>query len=567
MFDVAIVGGDVVDGTGAPRYRADVGIKNGRISTIGTLSEGARLQLDARGKVVAPGFIDVHTHFDAQVVWDPYLTPSPLHGVTTAVAGNCGFTLAPMEDHAETYLTEMLARVEGIPLGTLRAGVDITWRTFEEYLARVDGNVAINVGFLVGHSTVRRVVMGDDFRRTANEEEIAHMERLVDESLAAGALGFSSSLSDTHNDGNNEPIPSRFATDEEILRLCATLRPHSGTWLEFLPWATGPFPDERAMLMAQMSATASRPLNWNLLVVRSDLSDIAENRLAASDVAAAHGGLVQALTLPMPMTMWINLDSAVLFDALPAWADVLGRERADRVRLLADSSVRRRLVDATRDCGRIWYDVERLRFDHVDSPAFADVVGRTVADAARLRGVDAFDLLFDVALADDLHTTFVVPAQGDDADSWRLRVDAWHDPRTIVGGSDAGAHLDMLDGFAFFTDFIGPTVRDRQLLPLETAVRMVTDDVARAIGLTARGRLGVGYAADIVVFDEAEVAACPVEVRGDLPGNGYRLYSAAKGIDVVLVNGEVIVEQGEFTGARPGTVLRSGRDTATVPVG
>lgn len=294
MLDIAIVGGDLIDGTGVQRRRADVGIRDGRIVAIGTLEEDAHRRVDATGKVVSPGFIDVHTHFDAQIVWDPYLTPSPLHGVTTAIGGNCGFTLAPMEEHAATYLTEMLARVEGIPLETIRAGVDITWRTFEEYLARMDGNVAINMGFLVGHSTVRRVVMGDGFRRAANENEIGQMERLVDESLAAGALGFSSSLSDTHNDGNNEPVPSRFATEEEILRLCATLRSHAGTWLEFIPWATGPFPEERAMLMAKMSVAAARPLNWNLLTVRTDMADVNENRLAASDLAATHGGLVQA---------------------------------------------------------------------------------------------------------------------------------------------------------------------------------------------------------------------------------------------------------------------------------
>ena len=566
MLDVAIVGGDLIDGTGVQRRRADVGIRDGRIVAIGTLEEDAHRRVDATGKVVSPGFIDVHTHFDAQIVWDPYLTPSPLHGVTTAIGGNCGFTLAPMEEHAATYLTEMLARVEGIPLETIRAGVDITWRTFEEYLARMDGNVAINMGFLVGHSTVRRVVMGDGFRRAANENEIGQMERMVDESLAAGALGFSSSLSDTHNDGNNEPVPSRFATEEEILRLCATLRSHAGTWLEFIPWATGPFPEERAMLMAKMSVAAARPLNWNLLTVRTDMADVNENRLAASDLAATHGGLVQALTLPVPMTMWINLDSGVLFDALPAWADLMAHSRADRVRLLGDPDVRRRLADETRDSGRVWYDVERLRFDHVDTKAYQDVVGHTVVDAARSRGVDPFELLFDVAVADDLRTTFVVPPQGDDPDSWRRRVDAWNDPRTLVGGSDAGAHLDMLDGFAFFTDFIGPTVRDRHLLPLETAIRMVTDDVARAFGINGRGRLEAGYAADIVVFDETAIGGSPVEIRSDLPGNGSRLYSVAKGIEMVLVNGEVIVERGQFTGARPGAILRSGHDTTTVPI-
>jgi N-acyl-D-aspartate/D-glutamate deacylase len=567
VLDVAIVGGEVIDGTGAPRRRADVGIRDGRIVEIGQLEEPTARRIDAEGKVVAPGFIDVHTHYDAQVAWDPYVTPSPFHGVTTVIGGNCGFTLAPMEEEAIDYLTAMLARVEGMPLASIRAGVDITWRSFGEYLDTLEGNVGLNAGFLVGHSTVRRLVLGLDWRREASDREMEKMCRLVEASLASGALGFSSSWAETHNDAAGDPTPSRFATEEELLRLSRTLRSHPGTWLEFIAWATGAFPDDRALLMAKMSAAAGRPLNWNLMLIRPNIPDeVTQNRLAASDLARAHGGAVFGLTMPVPVAMHLNLDAGFLFDSAPAWAEVLGRGHDSKIRAFADPEMCRRLAAAAAREERVWYDLTRLSFEYVESSAFADVQGRSVADAARSRGVDPFDLLFEVAVADDLRTGFVVPAEGDDPESWRRRLAVWEDPRTIIGGSDAGAHLDMLDTFGFFTDFVGPTVRDRQLLPLEAAVRMITGDAARAFGLRGRGLLTPGYAADVVVFDETVVARLPAVVRADLPGNGSRLYAGAVGVEQVLVNGQVIAENGNLTEALPGTVLRSGRDTETVAV-
>ncbi len=565
MLDIAVVGGEVIDGTGAPRRRADVGIRQGKIVAVGALDEPATRRIDAAGKMVTPGFIDVHTHYDAQVTWDPHLTPSPLHGVTTVIGGNCGFTLAPMEDEAAEYLIELLARVEGMPISALRAGVDIRWRSFGEYLNSIDGHVAVNAGFLVGHSTVRRLVLGDDWRRTATDLEIDAMSRLIDDSLAAGALGFSSSWSETHNDAAGDRVPSRYGTEAELLRLCMTLRPHPGTWLEFLPWAVGPFPRERCLLMARMSAAAERPLNWNLLTVRPDITDEAiESRLTASDIAAAQGGAVFGLALPVPQTLYLNLESGFLFDFDPTWADVIAEPHHEKVRMLRLPHVRQRLVAAGNASRGIWYDLERLRFERVYSPEFADVQGYPVAEAARRRSVDAFDLLFDVVVADDLRTVVVVPPPGDDPESWRRRIGVLEDRRTIVGGSDAGAHLDMSDTFAFFTDFVGTTVRDRHLLPLETAVRMVTDDAARAFGIRDRGRIVPGYAADLVVFDESEIRSKPIETRSDLPGNGTRLYAQAAGVDWVVVNGEVIADGGELTESRPGTILRSGRDTKTV---
>jgi N-acyl-D-aspartate/D-glutamate deacylase len=564
VLDVAIVGGEVIDGTGQPRRRADVGIVDGRIVQIGDLDDHARRVIDAEGRVVTPGFVDVHTHYDAQVAWDPYLTPSPFLGVTSVIGGNCGFTLAPMEPEALPYLTEMLARVEGMPLASLQHGLDVGWRSFGQYLDGIEGNVAINAGFLVGHSTVRRIVLGTDWQRAASDDEIAAMCRMVDESLAAGALGFSSSWSETHNDGDGNPTPSRYATEDEVLRLCATLRPHPGTWLEFIPWATGAFPDDRVQLMAKMSAAAQRPLNWNLLTVRPEIGDdVIDNRLGASDVAAAQGGAVYALTLPVPNALHLNFTSGFLLDATPAWAEVIAMPDAEKARALRDPEVRARLRTAATADVKIWYDVERLRIEHTSADGYDDVVGAPLAEAARRRGVDPFDLLFDVAAA-DLRTLLVVPPQGDDDATWQRRLALWRDPRTIVGGSDAGAHLDMLATFSFFTDLVGPVVRDRQLLPLEEAVRLITDDAAQAFGLRGRGRLAVGYAADVLVLDEDEVGTGPLETRVDFPADGMRLYAEGTGIDHVLVNGVPVAERGALTGNRPGTVLRSGRDTDTV---
>jgi N-acyl-D-aspartate/D-glutamate deacylase len=470
-----------------------------------------------------------------------------------------------MEPSAADYVTAMLARVEGMPLDSVRAGVDLDWRTFGEYLDRLDGRLSLNAGFLVGHSTVRRVVLGDDWQRAATDDEITAMCRTVAESLAAGALGFSSSWSETHNDDRGEPVPSRYSTEEELLRICAELRTHPGTWLEFIPMATGRFPHELALLMARMSAAAQRPLNWNLLNVTENMKqELLDNRLAPAELAAELGGAVLALSLPISQALHLNLDSGFLFDTDPTWAEVLGLPRDEKARALRDPEVRARLVDAARSRTRIWFDPERLFVEHVASDRHATLAGLSLADAARADGREPFDLMFDLALDDDFRTGFLVPAHEDDASTWQRRAEVWKDPRVIVGGSDAGAHLDMAANFGFFTDFVGPTVRDRHLLSLETAVRMLTDDAARAFGIRGRGRVEPGYAADLVVLDEHEVGTGPVDVRADLPAGGMRLYAGAAGISEVLVNGETIVRDGALTGARPGTLLRSGRDTDTV---
>lgn len=571
QFDLILEGGDVIDGTGAPRRTASVAIKNGRIAAIGDLdASNAERVIDARGKIVAPGFVDIHTHYDAQVFWDPSLSPSSYHGVTTIVGGNCGFSVAPLVPEAGDYLMRMLARVEGMPLESLQEGVPWDWSSFADYLDKLEGKLAVNAGFLVGHSALRRVVMGDDaVGNEATDEQLAEMVRLLHDSLDGGGLGFSSSAAPTHNDGDGKPVPSRAASRKELVALATAVRDHPGTTLEFLP-TVGHFKDEHKDLMAAMSLAANRPLNWNVLGVSAGGQEMTANQLAASDYARDRGANVIALTLPQTMTLRLNLVSGFIFDALPGWPEVIGLPIEERKKAFADPEKRAELARRadSEEAGvfRFFADWANMRLDETFSEETKKYEGRLVGEVAEEVGKSPFDTMLDIALADDLRTSFMPPIGGDDEESWKLRAEAWRDDRTIIGATDAGAHLDMIDTFAGPTVLLQKGVREKGLLELEEAIHQLTDMPARLYGISERGRLEAGWHADVVVFEESKVGAGPIHTRPDLPGGASRLYADAMGIEHVFVNGVEIIRGSEFTGAAPGTILRSGRDTETVPV-
>ena len=570
MFDLLIRGGTVVDGTGAPGREADVAIRDGRIAVIGSPDGAAEREIDAGGRIVAPGFVDIHTHFDAQAFWDPTLSPAPLHGVTTAVGGNCGFSIAPLTTEAGDYLKRMLARVEGMPLESLEAGVPWNWQSFGEYLDRLDGTLAINAGFLVGHSALRRVVMGEDaVGKEAAPEQIEAMVALLRDSIRQGGLGFSSSRAPTHNDGEGKPVPSRHAAREEFVALCRAIRDLPGTVLEFLP-GVGAFDDETVQLMVELSLAANRPLNWNVLGVSSFMPDLYQGQLAASDRAAEAGAKIVALTPSQVMSLRINLRSGFIFDAFPEWPEVIGLPIPERKKALADPAVRERLEKgaASDEAGAlralaIW---ENVSVDQVFSDENARFRGRKLGEIGEELGKTPFDAMLDIALSEDLRTSFLPFIPGDDDKSWELRGEVWRDPRTVIGASDAGAHLDMIDTFTCTTSLLGPAVRDKGLLGWEEAIQQLTQVPAELYGLEGRGVLAEGRQADVVVFDPERVGPGPIQVREDLPAGAARLYAEAEGIEHVLVNGVEIVRGKEFTDARPGALLRSGRDTRTVPV-
>ena len=568
MFDLLITGGDVIDGRGGARRWADVGIVGDRISAIGNLVNGggqAAATIDATGLAVTPGFIDVHTHLDAQVFWDPNLSPSPLHGVTTVIGGNCGFTIAPLGNdpaHGD-YLMRMLARVEGIPLEALQQGVPWSWQTTAEYLDAIDGNVAVNAGFKVGHSALRRVVMGDDsVRRASTGAELEAMKALLRDGLEAGALGFSSSWSRTHNDPMGNMVPSRYAERDELVALCSVLADFDGTSVEFIP-ALGPFEDWALELMSDMSVAARSPLNWNVMTVTARSMEMNRAKLAAGDHAAARGGKVVALTVPLMLSLHLNFNSGFVLDALPGWEEVMLLPKEDKRRVLADPAERRRLNELAQGDHplRALAHWERKVVFNSPAPENEGCAGRTVGDIATERGQDPWDALCDIALADDLETSFGNPAISEPDADWEARLETWRDPRAVIGASDAGAHLDLFLTANYATTMLNEAVVKRGLLPLEEAVHLLTEVQANLYGLVDRGVLAEGAYADVVVLDEATVGSAPTTFRSDLPAGASRLYAEAKGIEHVVCNGAEIVRGGQFTGARPGTLLRSGQHT------
>jgi N-acyl-D-aspartate/D-glutamate deacylase len=565
VLDLLIRGGEVVDGTGSPRRRADVGVRDGRIVSVGAVDEGARRTVDATGRVVSPGFVDPHTHYDAQVLWDGGVSPSPLHGVTTVVGGNCGFTIAPVVPESSGYVMRMLARVEGIPVATLEAALDFGWRTFGEWLDVLEGKVAVNVGFLVGHSTVRRLVMGEAaVGSRATELQLADMEAVVHRSIDEGALGFSTSRSMSHRDHHGDPVPSLHASVEEVLTLAGTVRGHEGTVLEIVPTSQLFFDEDVYELLTAMSLAGRRAVNWNLLGSLGGEAKI-RNKLAASDHAAARGARVIALTMPEPQALRLSFASGFVYDMLPGWAEVMSLPAPAKRQALQDPATRRRLAEASAG-GPWWADWEHTTVAQVFDPANAGWEGWALGDVARARGVDVFDALCEIVVADDLRTGLVPRTVDDNDEHWRLRAGLWRDPRVVIGGSDAGAHLDTIWTFGCTTSLVGRCVRERGLIELEEAVRLVTDVPARMYGLVDRGRVAPGMRADLVVFDPARIGPRPARAVSDLPGGAWRLTAGADGIDAVYVNGAEVVSSGAYTGACPGTVLRSGRDTRTVPL-
>lgn len=571
MLDEVIKGGTVIDGTGAPGRVADVAIRDGRIVAVGQIDEEAAIVTDATGRIVMPGIVDPHTHYDAQLLWDPGATPSANHGVTTVIAGNCGFTLAPLRpDPAEAdYLQRMMSRVEGMPLPALQQ-VDWSWETFEEYLDLLEGNIAVNAGFLVGHCAIRRYVMGaESVGSAASDEQVDAMVAELGTAIAAGALGFSFTKSGSHSDGDGRPVPSRWASDEELLALATETGRHEGTTLEgIVAGCLDRFADDEIELLGDLSAAANRPLNWNVLTVDSREADRVPRQLSAYDSARAKGGRVVALTMPVLVPMNMNFLTFCGIWLLPGWQETLSLPVADRIAALKDPEVRSRLLEASQsqEAGvyRRLADWDEYVIGDTFSATNEGLSTRVVKDIAAERGAEPFDTLLDIVIADELRTVlWPAPKDKTDAD-WAMRTEVWNDPRAMIGGSDAGAHLDRMCGATYPTRFLGDMIRGRKLIPVEKAVHLMTQVPAELFGLRDRGVLAAGRLADIVVIDPETVGSENARMVADLPGGCERLTAGSFGVERVLVNGTAVIVNGDATGATPGTLLKSGIDTYTV---
>ncbi len=571
-YDLKITGGRIVDGTGAPAFAGDIGVKDGRIVAVGAVEGEAAETIDAAGAVVAPGFIDCHTHYDAQLFWDPMLSPSVYHGVTTVLAGNCGFTLAPLSGRQEdsAYLLSMLSRVEGMPIESLEAAIKPDWTSFGGYLDGFDGKLAINTAFLVGHSALRRAVMGE--RAVGNEatpEELEAMKALLRKSLEEGGCGFSTTVSPTHSDHNGDPVPSRWATDEETVALAEVLRDFPGTWLELIPPYDPERPERRIDLPVAMSLAAQRPVNWNLIVVRAEGREMLDMQLAMGPAAAERGAKVFGLVPAAPIKPIVNFRSGQLLEMLGGWHDFIHQDDDSKIAEMKDPEVRARLREgmaATWQQSGLSDRFDNFLIEHLPSEKNAKWIGKHIHEYASAVAKDPFDATFDLAIEEELWLSISGPPLGGDEASWDLRGDVWRDPWCLIGASDAGAHLDSINTFAITTQLMGEAVRNRGIFTLEEGVHRITGYLAERFGLTGRGRIEEDAAADIVIFDPDTIDCAPIEMRHDLPGEQVRLYADSVGIHHVIVGGVPVARGNEPTGRVGGRVLRSGRDTETVAI-
>ena len=573
-MDLLIQNATIVDGTGGPARLGDVSVSGGRILAMGEAfslpTENCERILDATGLVLTPGFVDPHTHYDAQLFWDPTGSPSNLHGVTTIIGGNCGFTLAPLAPEDADYTRQMMAKVEGMPLAALETGITWDWQTFGEYLSRLEGNLGMNAGFLVGHCALRRNVMGDQaVQGPASEKQLEQMRTLLAESIQAGGLGFSTTLARTHTDGDGLAVASRWATEEELLSLASVVSEHEGTTLEFASdGCLDGFSEDEVAFMIKFSQAGNRPLNWNVLTIDSHAPDRYQNQLAAMDACAEAGAKVVALTMPVIVGMNMSFSTYCALNMMPDWGPILGLPMPERIEKLKDPETRSFMESraASPDAGVFG------RLTGWDTYVIGDTFaaeneglsGRRVGEIAAERGVTPFNALLDIVIADRLQTILWPGATDNDAASWELRRQAWDHPSVMLGGSDAGAHLDRMQGANYPTRFLADCIRGRKLTTLEHGVHLLTQVPAELFGLRDRGVLAEGTHADMVLFDPLLIESEMLTMVEDLPGGTSRLYAGSVGVNHVFVSGVEVVRNSEATGKLPGSIIRSGVDTDTV---
>jgi N-acyl-D-aspartate/D-glutamate deacylase len=557
VIDLVLRGGSVHDGTGAPARTADVALDGGRVVDVGRVTAAARRTLDAGGLAVAPGFVDAHTHYDAQVTWDGLCTPSPWHGVTTVVIGNCGFALAPCRAADRERLCRLLEHVEGMPFESLRTGIRWDWESVPEYLAMLGrARLGPNVAALAGHSALRVFVMGEAaYDRAATDDEVTRMQALMREAMAAGAAGFATSRSPGHVGEGGRPVPSRRATRAEVAALAAAMAEAGRGVVEITPETFPIAPDELAFLQDVARATG-RPVSFSAILDLPDRDGVWEPVWAALAAGRSAGARVVPQVSCRPMRFEFDLATGCAsLDAVPAWRRF--REAADdaaRTALLADPAFRAAVRAETlgrpdSPSSRRWGAVV---VEEAQAPAHRRFAGATLAAVAAARGGDAIDALFDLARADRLATRFSMLLLNYDEE----RVgDLLRRPESLVALSDAGAHVSVLCDAGYATHLLGHWVRERGLFPLEEAVRRLTSMPADVYGIRDRGRLAPGAAADVVCFDPARVGSHAPERVADFPAGATRWVVRAEGIEHVLVGGEPVIEGGRETGARPGRVI------------
>jgi len=561
-YDLVIKNGMVIDGSGLPRYRADVGVRHGRIVTLGRIRERAREVIDADGQVVAPGIVDGHTHMDAQVFWDPLGTSSCWHGVTTVVMGNCGFTLAPCAAADKHMVIRNLERAEDIPPAAMAAGIEWRWTTFPEFLDCLETlPKGINYSGYIGHSALRTYVMGERaFEEPAGEKDLQAMERELRDAIRAGAMGFTTSRSPAHETLDGGPVASRAASWDEVRRLVSVMGDLNAGLFELAGEGVDRAPGDPSLReyhvrLRDLAVETGRPVTFGVFS-RREVPGIWRAYLALLEETAAAGGRMFAQVHSRSLSALLSFKTQLPFDGLPVWKELRALPLAEQQRRLRDPDLRRRLVEASgaRDSRRPVGTEARpadydwlLVFDTVEGPH------RTVAEVARERGQHPAATMIDLALEKDLDLFFLQPVANEDQDA---ALELMRHPRCVTTFSDSGAHVSQLMDSSLQTHLLSHWVRTKRAFTLEQAVRMITLVPATLWGFADRGLIREGMAADLMVFDPDTIAAEMPEVVDDLPAGARRLVQRTRGIAATVVNGEVLLRDGKHTGALPGRLLR-----------
>ena len=554
--DLLIKNGLLIDGSGAPARHADVAISGGKIVQIGKSTEPAKRVIDATGLAVAPGFIDPHTHYDAQICWDGALTPSSWHGVTSVVMGNCGVGIAPCRPEAREIAMRDLVNVEAIPFEVLNQGITWDWESFPQFMdAAAARKPSLNLAFLAPLTPFRHYVMGEaSMERAASVVELNEIKKLLGEAIDAGAVGFSSTLLNQHMGYAGRPLACRNASRDELKAYCNALKERGKGSIEIaMTKQHGVMDDPELELLDFMLTESARPITFIAMFDRDDISEAVRTSLAKAAPMIARGARPQ--TSPLPLTREINMRNPFSFGAFPSWKRLFeDKSKAAQAAVYRDVAFRNQFREELKRPAAFgnW---ERITVHEVRSSKLKKWEGKTVAEVAAAEGKDGVDAFLDLTLADDLENEFTMT-------SFNTRIDRMaeilNNPAMLLGLGDGGAHLDMLCDSGYPTYVLGTWVRERKVLTLEEAVRRMTSDPADFFGIKDRGRLKPGLAADIAIFDPATVASVGrPERRYDLPGGAKRMVMRSQGIEYTVVNGKVTWENGALTGAAGGEVLRS----------
>jgi len=557
-YDLLIKNGTLVDGTGAAPRRADLAVAAGKIAEIGKITDSAKKIVDASDLIVAPGFVDPHTHYDAQICWDPYITSSSWHGVTSVIMGNCGVGIAPCRPGVREIAAWDLVNVEAIPFDVLSKGVTWDWETFPQYLDAAERRGSgINLGFMAALTPFRHYVMGEEsMERAANPDETARIKALIKEAVAAGAFGFTTTAVPQHIGYKGRPIACRNASPDEFKAYASALKELGKGAMELaLTKSVSVLTDEEYEFLDLLLTHSGRPVTWLALLNRDDQPDACQETLRKAEPLIRRGGIPQVTC--RPLVIQINLREPFIFANLDCWNPVFNQPAEAQKKVYRDSKFRDAFRETLKRPAVFNGKWERLEVKEVRSPAMQSLVGKTVAEIARERGKDGVDTFLDLAIEDDLGIEFTIALFN--ATEERIP-ELIRDSRAMVGLSDGGAHVDMLCDAGYCTYLLGTWVRERQVLSLEHAVKRITSEPADFFGLKSRGRLLPGMTADVVVFDYNSVGSSTRgEMRNDLPGGGRRLVMPARGIEHVIVNGHSLYDDGKASGQLPGQVLRSGQ--------